>query len=101
MSRTLPPHPPSIHVPTEGIGSRAGYQTACIHRQYAAPGGAQAEYARITLAEGILVATPEVPSADLIPSFVAASDVLGTGWFGAVAAEVGPGKTVASSATVP
>mgnify|MGYP003508013258 CR=1 FL=1 len=28
-------------------------------------------------------------------SFLAASDVLGTGWFGAVAAEVGPGKTVA------
>ncbi len=74
---------------------RAGYQTACIHRQFAAPGGAQAEYARITLADGTLVATPEVPSADLIPSFLAASDVLGTGWFGAVAAEVGPGKTVA------
>ena len=34
-------------------------------------------------------------SADLIPSFLAASDVLGTGWFGAVAAEAGPGKTVA------
>ena len=73
----------------------AGYQTACIHRQPAAPGGAQAEYARIALADGTLVATPEVPSADLIPSFLAASDVLGTGWFGAVAAEVGPGKTVA------
>jgi threonine dehydrogenase-like Zn-dependent dehydrogenase len=36
-----------------------------------------------------------VPSPDLIPSFLAASDVLGTGWFAAVAAEVGPGKTVA------
>src|SRR5215210_1132171 len=74
---------------------RAGYQTACVHREFAAPTGAQAEYARITLADGTLVATPEVPSADLIPSFLAASDVLGTGWFGAVAAEVGPGKTVA------
>jgi len=74
---------------------RAGYQTACVHREMAAPTGAQAEYARITLADGTLVATPEVPSADLIPSFLAASDVLGTGWFGAVAAEVGPGKTVA------
>ena len=31
----------------------------------------------------------------MIPSFLAASDVLGTGWFGAVAAEAGPGKTVA------
>lgn len=73
---------------------RAGYQTACVHRQPAAD-GTQAEYARIALADGTLVATPEVPSADLIPSFLAASDVLGTGWFGAVAAEVEPGKTVA------
>jgi threonine dehydrogenase-like Zn-dependent dehydrogenase len=29
------------------------------------------------------------------PSFLAASDVLGTGWFGAVAAQAGPGRTVA------
>ena len=57
--------------------------------------GTQAEFARIPLADGTLVATPEVPSADLIPSFLAASDVLGTGWFAAVAAEVGSGKTVA------
>ena len=36
-----------------------------------------------------------MPDADLIPSLLAASDVLGTGWFAAVAAEAGPGKTVA------
>ena len=47
------------------------------------------------LADGTLVATPDVPDDDLLPSFLAASDVLGTGWFGAVAAEAGPGKTVA------
>jgi threonine dehydrogenase-like Zn-dependent dehydrogenase len=47
------------------------------------------------LADGTLVATPDVPPDDLIPSLLAASDVLGTGWFGAVAAEAGPGKTVA------
>src|SRR5260370_27976138 len=57
--------------------------------------GAQAERLRIPLADGTLVATPEVPSHDLIPSLLAASDVLGTGWFGAVAVEAGPGKTVA------
>lgn len=73
----------------------AGYQTHCIHRQPGAPTGAQAEYARIPLADGTLVATPGLPDADLIPSLLAASDVLGTGWFAAVAAEVGPGKTVA------
>ena len=57
--------------------------------------GTQAEYARIPLADGTLVATPEVPSDDLVPSLLAASDVLGTGWFAAVAADVQPGKTVA------
>jgi len=41
------------------------------------------------------VATPDVPSDDLLPSLLAASDVLGTGWFAAVAAAAGPGKTVA------
>ena len=44
--------------------------------------GTQAELARIPLADGTLVATPEVPSDDLVPSLLAASDVLGTGWFG-------------------
>src|SRR5438552_20721 len=57
--------------------------------------GTQAELARVPLADGTLVATPDLPPEDLIPSFLAASDVLGTGWFGAVAAEAGPGKTVA------
>src|SRR3989440_9239828 len=74
---------------------QAGYQTSCIHREPGAPGGAQAERLRVPLADGTLVATPEVPDEDLLPSFLAASDVLGTGWFGAVAAEAGPGKTVA------
>jgi len=74
---------------------QAGYQSSCIHRQPGAPTGAQAQYARIPLADGTLVATPDLPPADLIPSLLSASDVLGTGWFGAVAAEVGPGKTVA------
>jgi threonine dehydrogenase-like Zn-dependent dehydrogenase len=74
---------------------RAGYQSSCVHRQPGAPDGAQAERLRVPLADGTLVATPGMPSDDLIPSLLAASDVLGTGWFGAVAAEAGPGKTVA------
>src|SRR6185437_9326747 len=74
---------------------RAGYQSRCVHGEPGAPTGAQAEFARIPLADGTLVATPGQPDADLIPSLLAASDVLGTGWFAAVAAEVGPGKTVA------
>ena len=39
--------------------------------------------------------TPEAPSDDLIPSLLAVSDVLGTGWFAADAANVKPGATVA------
>jgi threonine dehydrogenase-like Zn-dependent dehydrogenase len=74
---------------------RAGYQSSCLRRESAAPGGAQAERMRVPLADGTLVATPDLPGDDLIPSLLAASDVLGTGWFAAVAAEVGPGKSVA------
>jgi threonine dehydrogenase-like Zn-dependent dehydrogenase len=74
---------------------RAGYQSSCIHRVGMGALGAQAQYLRVPLADGTLVATPDVPSDDLVPGFLAASDVLGTGWFGAVAAEAGPGKTVA------
>src|SRR3989449_3275394 len=74
---------------------QAGYQSSCIHREPMGTIGTQAELARVPLADGTLVATPEQPPADLISSLLAASDVLGTGWFGAVAAEAGPGKTVA------
>src|SRR5437773_9064092 len=74
---------------------QAGYQSSCIHREPMGAIGTQAELARVPLADGTLVATPDLPSQDLIPSFLAASDVLGTGWFGAVAAQAGPGKTVA------
>ncbi len=69
---------------------RAGYQSSCIHRELMGAIGTQAERARVPLADGTLVATPDLPPEDLIPSFLAASDVLGTGWFGAVAAEAGP-----------
>ncbi|WP_426573454.1 zinc-dependent alcohol dehydrogenase family protein [Aquihabitans sp. McL0605] len=74
---------------------QSGYQSSCVHREPLGAIGTQAEYARIPLADGTLVATPDLPPDDLIPSYLAASDVLGTGWYGAVAAEVGPGKTVA------
>ena len=74
---------------------QAGYQAYCVHRVLMGTIGTQSELARIPLADGTLVATPGMPDADLIPSLMAASDVLGTGWFAAVAAEAGPGKTVA------
>lgn len=74
---------------------QAGYQTHCVQRAPGAATGAQSQLVRVPLADGTLVATPGQPAPDLIPSLLAASDVLGTGWFAAVAAEVGPGKTVA------
>ncbi|WP_349885087.1 zinc-dependent alcohol dehydrogenase family protein [Microbacterium sp. WHRI 7836] len=74
---------------------RAGYQSRCVHVVPMGRYGTQAEYALIPHADGTLVVTPGQPDADLIPSLLAASDVLGTGWFAAVAAEAGPGKTVA------
>ena len=74
---------------------RAGYQSACINRVPMGALGAQAELLRVPLADGTLVATPDLPTDDLVPSLLSASDVLGTGWFGAVAADAGPGKTVA------
>jgi threonine dehydrogenase-like Zn-dependent dehydrogenase len=72
---------------------QAGYQTSCQHREFVV--GAQAELVRIPLADGTLVATPGQPDDELVPSLLALSDVMGTGWYAAVAAEVKPGATVA------
>jgi threonine dehydrogenase-like Zn-dependent dehydrogenase len=67
-----------------------GYQSSCRHREWIST--AQAPRLRIPLADGTLVATPDVPSEDLLPSLLTASDVLGTGWFAADAANVKPGS---------
>src|SRR5881397_4277550 len=72
---------------------RAGYQSSCQHAEYV--GTAQAPLLRVPVADGTLVATPGVPSDDLVPSLLTLSDVMGTGWFAAHAANVKPGKTVA------
>lgn len=72
---------------------RHGFQSSCVQREFMS--GAQASYARVPLADGTLVATETMPDDDLIPSLLAASDVLGTGWYAADAARVQPGSTVA------
>ena len=74
---------------------KAGYQSRCVHAMSIGAIGTQAQFARIPLADGTLVATPDSPPDDLMPSLLAASDVLGTGWFAADAVAAGPGKTVA------
>src|SRR5437773_2592502 len=72
---------------------RYGYQSSCVHREFMLR--AQAPFLRVPLADGTLAPTPGGTPADgLIPSLLAASDVLGTGWFAADAANVKPGGTV-------
>lgn len=72
---------------------RYGYQSSCMRREFMLR--AQAPVLRVPLADGTLVPTPGVPSGDFVPSLLATSDVLGTGWFAADAAKVRPGSTVA------
>src|SRR5207237_8793265 len=72
---------------------RVGYQSSCQQREFV--GGAQAPMLRVPLADGTLVATPDAQSDDRIPSLLALSDVMGTGWFAADAANVKSGATVA------
>ncbi|WP_326818888.1 zinc-dependent alcohol dehydrogenase family protein [Streptomyces sp. NBC_01762] len=72
-----------------------GYQTNCLHREFVGAEGCQAEKIRIPLADGTLVATPEQPAEEHIAGLLTCSDVMGTGWYAAVAAEVKPGDTVA------
>jgi threonine dehydrogenase-like Zn-dependent dehydrogenase len=71
---------------------QAGYQSSCQHREFVTT--AQAPVLRVPLADGTLVATPDVPSDELIPSLLTLSDVMGTGWFAADAANVKPGMTL-------
>jgi threonine dehydrogenase-like Zn-dependent dehydrogenase len=69
-----------------------GYQSSCMGREFITR--AQAPLLRVPLADGTLVPTPGVPSDALVPSLLTTSDVLGTGWFAADAANVKPGSTV-------
>ena len=69
-----------------------GYQSSCQHAEFV--GTAQAPLLRVPLADGTLVTTPDVPSGEMVPSLLALSDVMGTGWFAADAANVKPGSTV-------
>ncbi|WP_328744239.1 zinc-dependent alcohol dehydrogenase family protein [Streptomyces sp. NBC_00285] len=70
---------------------RNGWQSNCVRREFMST--CQAEYVRIPNAQGTLVATDEHPDDESVPSLLAVSDVMGTGWYAAVAAEVKPGST--------
>ena len=81
---------------------RVGIQSACSaggfwggpDRNGLMADGGQGEYVRVPLADGTLVATREIPDAAMVPSLLALSDVMGTGWHAAMAAGVQEGDTV-------
>jgi threonine dehydrogenase-like Zn-dependent dehydrogenase len=75
-----------------------GLHTSCINGGFFGTpdvGGAQAEAVRVPQADGTLFVLPVGKDDALMPSLLTLSDVMGTGHHAAVAAEVGPGKTVA------
>lgn len=70
---------------------RNGWQSSCLRREFMST--CQADYVRIPNAQGTLVATVDYPDEEFLPSLLAVSDVMGTGWYAALAAEVKPGST--------
>lgn len=73
------------------VNCLGGWQSSCLHREFMST--CQADYVRIPNAHGTLVATDEHPDAEMVPSLLAVSDVMGTGWYAALAAEVKTGST--------
>ncbi|HEX8089321.1 MAG TPA: zinc-dependent alcohol dehydrogenase family protein [Blastocatellia bacterium] len=77
---------------------REGLHTSCVHGGFFGNpevAGAQAEAVRVPLADGTLYALPVGPDDALLASLLTLSDVMGTGHHAAIAARVGPGKSVA------
>ena len=85
---------PFVHCDGTCANCLAGVQSACVNMGFTASG--QGEYARVTQADGSLVrvgTAAEPPSAAVLPSLLALSDVMATGWHAAVSAGVRPGAT--------
>ncbi|HTZ05776.1 MAG TPA: zinc-dependent alcohol dehydrogenase family protein [Gaiellaceae bacterium] len=76
---------------------REGLQTSCLHGGFWGGDldGGQGEAVRVPQADGTLVVLPVGEDDALMPSLLTLSDVMGTGHHAALAARVGPGKTVA------
>jgi threonine dehydrogenase-like Zn-dependent dehydrogenase len=83
---------PFCHCDNTCAHCRAGMQSACENLGVTRSG--QAELTRVTQADGSLVATDGMPDAAQIPSLLALTDVMATGWHAAVAARVREGGTV-------
>ncbi len=87
----------------ECVHCRHGVQTSCLRGGQGWGGldgdglptpACQGEAVRVPYADGTLVATPEVPDEAMLPSMLALSDVMATGWHCAVSAGVREGETV-------
>ncbi|MFL6333280.1 MAG: zinc-dependent alcohol dehydrogenase family protein [Pyrinomonadaceae bacterium] len=76
---------------------REGLQTSCLHGGWwgGELDGGQGEAVRVPQADGTLVVLPVDRDDALMPSLLTLSDVMGTGHHAALAARVGPGKSVA------
>ncbi len=77
---------------------REGLHSECLHGGrygFDEVDGGQGEAVRVPQADGTLVVLPVGADDSLLPSLLTLSDVLGTGHHAAMAADVGPGKTVA------
>ncbi len=82
---------PFCHCDSTCPHCRVGMQSVCDNLGFTM--GGQGEYVRVFQAEGSMVKTEGMPSPDLVPSLLALSDVMATGWHAAVAARVRPGST--------
>ena len=82
---------PFVHCDNTCAHCRAGVQSGCVNAGYTRSG--QGEYAVATQADGSLVRTEGLPDAELVPSLLALTDVMATGWHAAVAAGVRAGGT--------
>lgn len=82
---------PFDHCDNTCVHCRAGAQSGCVNLGFTSSG--QAEYARVTQADGSLVATDGMPDRSLHPSLLTLSDVMATGWHAAVSAGVTRGST--------
>jgi threonine dehydrogenase-like Zn-dependent dehydrogenase len=82
---------PFVHCDNTCPHCLAGVTSACENQGFT--NGGQGEYAKVHEAEGSLVKTEGMPDEEMIPSLLALSDVMATGWHAAVSSGVRPGST--------
>ncbi|MEJ7794818.1 MAG: zinc-dependent alcohol dehydrogenase family protein [Nocardioides sp.] len=82
---------PFVHCDNTCAHCRNGAQSACLEQGWTESG--QAEFTHVTHADGSLVETDGTPDESMIPSLLALSDVMATGWHAAVSAGVTKGST--------